>query len=263
MSSTYYGSIPLPIRHHKDLKPISKLLYAEITSTLNEQGKCIKRNAHFVKALHISISTVNSALKELREYGFIHVQIDVEKQTHKFIKRFITPIPTYISEGVRQSSNFTHADNLNGVSDSSPLKDLEMPSGILATLLYNNNTIVTNKIEPNIRHTQLNDSINDKQLEYIQNIVNHFYDRQSKKFPHLYSDWKSDDDLINKSINMIYDLIRLDKVDYKLIKDVIYWALQDRFWHKNLISLKTLRKKSDNGFTKWNNLLTKYRSQAQ
>lgn len=79
----------------------------------------------------------------------------------------------------------------------------------------------------------------------------------------MYNNWKNDTDLINKSVNIIYDLIRLDNVDYKLIKKVLSWALQDRFWHNNLLSLKTLRSKSENGFTKWNNLLTKYKSKVQ
>ena len=34
MKSSYHGHIPLPIRHHKGIKPYSKLLYAEITACL-------------------------------------------------------------------------------------------------------------------------------------------------------------------------------------------------------------------------------------
>ena len=106
MTSGYYGFIPLPIRHHKNLKPSSKLLYSEITSCLDENGQCTKTNAYFKRVLGVgSKSTLSSGLTDLRKAGFIHVRIALEEGTRKFIKRYITPTPTDILGGVYHNYN--------------------------------------------------------------------------------------------------------------------------------------------------------------
>ena len=252
--------IPKTILHHPKIKANAKLVYAEIMATLGDDGVCIKRNIHFANVLNISKDTASRAISELKSFGFIHVLLELEKGTEKFLKRYITPMQNFL--WVNQDADTPYMQNTIGVVNSSAGEDALNYMQNTQTLLYNNNNtdkLYTNGKKPN---TPINKSINDEQLKYIKEIVNSFYTIQSGRFPHLYNNWKEDSELINKSINIIYDLIKLDNVDYKLIKRVISWALQDRFWHKNILSLRALRKKSENGFTKWNNLLTKYRSQA-
>ena len=260
MKSGYFGFLPTNIRHNKNLKPLSKLLFCEITASLEDDGVCIKRNIYFSKIMDISKPYVSRCLKELRDNGFVHVNIELEEGTNKFIKRYITPIPT--GNGVNPITSHTYITTVNGVENVNEGELVPTPNTTGKTLLYNNNInkSYTNK-QANI--TPINKSINSEQLKYIKEIVSIFYETQSKKFPHLYMNWKEDNDLVNKSINEIYDLIKLDSVDYKLIRQVISWATIDRFWHKSLVSLTTLRRKSDNGFTKWNNILTHYRSKLQ
>jgi len=260
MKSAYYCMIPKTILHHPKIKANAKLVYAEIMATLGDDGVCIKRNIHFANVLNISKDTASRAISELKSFGFIHVLLELEKGTEKFLKRYITPMQNFL--WVNQDADTPYMQNTIGVVNSSAGEDALNYMQNTQTLLYNNNNtdkLYTNGKKPN---TPINKSINDEQLKYIKEIVNSFYTIQSGRFPHLYNNWKEDSELINKSINIIYDLIKLDNVDYKLIKRVISWALQDRFWHKNILSLRALRKKSENGFTKWNNLLTKYRSQA-
>jgi len=260
MKSAYYCMIPKTILHHPKIKANAKLVYAEIMATLGDDGVCIKRNIHFANVLNISKDTASRAISELKSFGFIHVLLELEKGTEKFLKRYITPMQNFL--WVNQDADTPYMQNTIGVVNSSAGEDALNYMQNTQTLLYNNNN--TDKLYTNGKktNTPINKSINDEQLKYIKEIVNSFYTIQSGRFPHLYNNWKEDSELINKSINIIYDLIKLDNVDYKLIKRVISWALQDRFWHKNILSLRALRKKSENGFTKWNNLLTKYRSQA-
>lgn len=260
MINGYFGILPTNIRHNKNLKPLSKLLFCEITASLEDDGVCVKRNIYFSKIMDISKVYVSRCLKELRDNGYIHVEIELEEGTQRFIKRYITPIPT--GNGVNPITSHTYLPTVNGVDGSHEEDSMPTPNTTGKTLLYNNNIDIshTNKQALN---TPINKSINSEQLKYIKEVVNSFYTIQSGRFPHLYPDWKDDNNLINQSINIIYDLIRLDNVDYKLIKRVISWALQDKFWHRNILSLRSLRKKSENGFTKWNNVLTNYRSQLQ
>ena len=43
MKSGFYGLIPKVIRHHKELKSNTKLLYAEISACINEDGVCTEK----------------------------------------------------------------------------------------------------------------------------------------------------------------------------------------------------------------------------
>ena len=73
--------------------------------------------------------------------------------------------------------------------------------------------------------------------------------------------WQEDTTILNGSINTLYDLIKIDGFDYESIRDVIVWALNDKFWSNNLLSLKVLRNKAGNGFTKFQNLHHTYKNQ--
>ena len=80
MKSGFYGIIPKTILHHKKLKATSKLIYAEIMACLEDDGSCIKRNIYFSNVLNIAKDTASRNIAELRDYGFIYVQI--EQQTN-------------------------------------------------------------------------------------------------------------------------------------------------------------------------------------
>jgi hypothetical protein len=72
------------------------------------------------------------------------------------------------------------------------------------------------------------------------------------------AEWHQDNDLTIGSVNTLYDLITKDSWDEKGVRDVIRWAIDDDFWSKNLLSLKTLRSKSANGMSKFANLHLKF-----
>lgn len=262
MKSAYYGSIPLPIRHHQDIKPYSKLLYAEITACLNDDGKCVHRNTHFKKVLKMGSTTLSNSLNELRKAGFIHIEIQTEKGSNKFIKRYITPTPINILDGVSNSSESTHASILDGVDANAPLKDVIAPTTMLGTLLYNNNNIYNNTITKNQAPiTPINPKINSKQLLALKSVASNFLNKQQKRFPHLFQD-KDETDLINKSVNTLYDLIKLNSINYHVICDVLDFVLGDRFWHSKVTSLHTLRKRATNGNIKFHNILTAYNTKG-
>ena len=258
MKSAYYGSIPLPIRHHKDIKPYSKLLYAEITACLNEDGKCVHRNTHFKKVLDMGSTTLSNSLNELRKAGFIHIEIQNEKGTNKFIERYITPTPINILEGVKDNSGSTHASILDGVDANAPLKEVIAPTTMLGTLLYNNNNI--NKIYTDgSKSIEILDELNKKQVDYLKKIVYSFYTKKREQMPNIIkSNWVSDKNLINDSINTLYMIIKLDDYSEQIVRDVIKWAVDDSFWGNVLISLRGLRNKSKNGQSKFTNLYVNY-----
>ena len=90
--------------------------------------------------------------------------------------------------------------------------------------------------------------------------MEYFYSTQSFKFPNMVKDWNNES-VINESVNTIFDLIVKDGHDSDELKNVLMWALEDKFWHKNVFSIKALRSKSSNGITKYNNILHSYKNQ--
>ena len=261
MQTGFYGLLPSYVRHNTNLKPSSKVLYSEITACLESDGICIKKNIYFSKALGINKSTISNCLTELRKEGFIHVVLELEEGTNKFLKRYITPIN--IQGGVMSQSELTPTDNLGGDSNNASLNISDTPSKLGQTLLLHNN--IVNKVYTNAqkRDTLLNKGINQKQYSILNLLVELFYETQRERFPSMINaGWKNDKSIINGSINTLYDIIKIDNFKYEDVRDVLKWALDDKFWGKNLLSLRTLRNKSDNGFTKFQNLYHRYTNQS-
>jgi len=259
MQSGFYGIIPKPILHHPKLKANSKIIYAEIMATLEDDGCCIKRNIYFSKVLKISKDTASRGIAELRNHGFIHVQIELEEGTGKFIKRYITPMQNFL--WVNQDSDTPYMQNSLGVDIPTRVEDASTYMQNTQTLLHNNtiDKIYTNGHK---KDTPINKSISDSQAFALTGIVNAFLNKQQRRFPHLYKG-KSKIDLVNKSINTLYELIKQDGIHYDVVKDVLEWALDDEFWHSQVTSLHTLRHKANNGNLRFHNILTSYNTKRR
>lgn len=72
----YYAVIPAEIRYDRKLTPNARLLYAEITALLNEDGFCFASNAYFAELYDVKERTVSSWISELRKQGYITVCVD-------------------------------------------------------------------------------------------------------------------------------------------------------------------------------------------
>ena len=83
MKSGFYGLIPKVVRHHKELKSNTKLLYAEISACINEDGVCTEKNIYFQKVLNIGKTTLDSSLRQLRLHGFIQIVMEIEENSKK------------------------------------------------------------------------------------------------------------------------------------------------------------------------------------
>ena len=85
----YYAIIPADVRYCKKLKPIERLIYAEITCLTNHKGYCWATNEYFSNLFEISTRSVSRHINNLKEFRFISVSITrdklskVEKRTIK------------------------------------------------------------------------------------------------------------------------------------------------------------------------------------
>jgi len=259
MTSGYYGIIPKEVRYCKDINPNTKLVYSEITACLDNDGICTKTNAFFSRYLGLSKVTISKCITELRKNNFISVTMEYEDGTLKFIKRHIVPTPLNLRGEVTSDSENTHTLKLKEGEEDAPLKPSKTPINKRQMLLLHNNEI--NKVYTNKANFNTYDEINEEQYKALNEIVIHFYTIQNERFPKMVRNgWDKDDSLVNGSINTLYDLIKKDGNSYEEVRDAINYATEDVFYSSKLLNLRVLRDKSENGYSKFENLQHKYKS---
>lgn len=83
----YYAVIPAVIRYDKDLSPMAKLLYGEITCLLHFNNKCFASNKYFSRLYSISEIQVSRLINQLVRANYITSQTE---KTGSGTRRIIT-----------------------------------------------------------------------------------------------------------------------------------------------------------------------------
>jgi len=78
-SPSYYAILPANVRYDKNLKPMEKILYAEITALSNKDGYCSASNSYFAKLYGKSTETVSRWISNLEKEGYLNVIIETKK----------------------------------------------------------------------------------------------------------------------------------------------------------------------------------------
>lgn len=84
---TFYAIIPARVRYDKTLKPNAKLLYGEITALSSKEGYCFASNRYFSNLYEVNKNTISSWISDLKNKGYISVQII--KEGNEVIERRI------------------------------------------------------------------------------------------------------------------------------------------------------------------------------
>lgn len=85
--------------------------------------------------------------------------------------------------------------------------------------------------------------------DFARNFQNHVIAQQGAKAPAI------TDALIKKCAEEVDKLVRIDGHTFEQIKSTMKWAVKDSFWAPNAMSLAALRKKGDDGRTKFQKIL--------
>lgn len=83
----FYAIIPANVRYDEQLSAAEKLVYAEISALLNEEGTCYAKNTYFMRVYGASERTVTGWIKHLEDRGYISVTYS---RDGRGMKRYIT-----------------------------------------------------------------------------------------------------------------------------------------------------------------------------
>ncbi|MEI0699561.1 helix-turn-helix domain-containing protein [Brachyspira intermedia] len=106
-NKNYYTIIPSVVRYDKRLKPLSKLIYGEITALTNDKGYSWANNNYFAEIYSVSKDTISRAIRQLEEYNYIKCIYDKSKQNNEKRKIYLNKKLSISKMPIRCSKNCT------------------------------------------------------------------------------------------------------------------------------------------------------------
>jgi hypothetical protein len=85
----YFAILTADVRYDKTLKPLARLLYAEITALCNKEGYCWAGNQYFADLYEVDKNTVSGWIGQLKTRGYITVQLEYKEGTKQILNRYI------------------------------------------------------------------------------------------------------------------------------------------------------------------------------
>ncbi len=86
---SYFAILTADVRYDKTLKPLARLLYAEITALCNKEGYCWAGNQYFADLYEVDKNTVSGWIGQLKTRGYITVQLEYKEGTKQILNRYI------------------------------------------------------------------------------------------------------------------------------------------------------------------------------
>ena len=90
-----YAIIPAAVLYSPDLRPNAKLVYGVISALARKSGYCWAANATIGEPLGLAKRTMEDIIRQLRDSGYIAVEVEVDPETHEVVRRklWITGAP--------------------------------------------------------------------------------------------------------------------------------------------------------------------------
>lgn len=194
----YFGILPANVRYDKNLKPMEKILYTEISSLTNKDGYCYATNSYFSKLYEVHKNTVGNWINNLVKRGYLKSVIIYEKGTKNIQERRLyitTPTNEKTDTSINKKIDTCQSKNLEGINKkidtpiNEKIEDNNTSINNTSLLLNNNNNIhvknefsrvceeIKNKwikiaYEFDLSGKQL--KINDKRKRVINNLLKEY-----------------------------------------------------------------------------------------
>ena len=121
----YYAILSAEVRYDDRLRPMVKLMYAEITALCNMNGVCFAKNRYFANLYNKGKGSISGYIKELIKYGYITTEYTYKEGSKEIDNRYIKILKGGIS-----------------IKDITPLQKIEQTN----TITNNTNNTYSNTI---------------------------------------------------------------------------------------------------------------------
>lgn len=114
----YYGILPANIRYDKNLKPMEKIMYSELTALSNKNGYCNATNSYFAELYEVSKNTVSLWIGDLEKAGYIKTKLIYEYGTKNIKERRI-----YIANPITKNDDTYYEKEVDPITknDDTPI----------------------------------------------------------------------------------------------------------------------------------------------
>ena len=159
----YYAILPANVRYDKGLKPMEKIIYAEITALSNKDGFCSASNRYFAELYDASEETVSRWVSRLNDAGYVAVLI-TRNELKQVIGRQIFPEP------LDKKVNTPIDKKVNTLLTK---KSIGIDEKVKVNTTSNNTTSINNSLS--IREPEnFEDASEKRSSESIQNLADYF-----------------------------------------------------------------------------------------
>ena len=191
----YYGILPANVRYDKNLKPMEKIMYSELTALCNKNGYCNATNSYFAELYEVSKNTVSLWISDLEKAGYLKTKLIYEVGTKNIKERRI-----YIADPITKNNDTYHEKEVDPITK-------------------NNDTPITKNCEDN------NTSINNTRLIITNNnnLENIIENQEQKEKVVINSNGALQQEikmLLGVRKIKVFDIIKLNK-PIERIKEVI------------------------------------------
>ena len=114
----YYGILPANVRYDKNLKPMEKIMYSELTALSNKNGYCNATNSYFSELYEVTKNTVSLWIGDLEKAGYIKTKLIYESGTKNIKERRI-----YIANPITKNDDTYHEKEVDPITknDDTPI----------------------------------------------------------------------------------------------------------------------------------------------
>lgn len=146
----YYGILPANVRYDKELKPMEKILFTEISSLTSKEGYCYAKNSYFAELYDVHKNTVGNWINNLVKRGYLKSVIIYEKGTKNIQERRLyitTPTNEKTDTSINKKIDTCQSKNLEGNNEkidtpiNEKIEDNNTSINNTSLLLNNNNNI--------------------------------------------------------------------------------------------------------------------------
>ena len=160
----YYGILPASIRYDKNLKPMEKIMYSELTALSNKNGYCNATNSYFAELYEVSKNTVSLWISDLEKAGYIKTKLIYEAGTKIIKERRI-----YIADPITKNNDTPITKN-NDTPITKNREDNNTSINNTSRILKEKNKKEKskNEVETYIKDLKLNDDYKQLLFRYVE-----------------------------------------------------------------------------------------------